>query len=120
MLLEGLVRCGWCGAALGYATAYGTGGLYGYYRCTTKKNTVRQGCAARDVPMEKLEAFVIEKLKAYALDPNAIREAVLVANEGRDEALAEVNAELQAKKQRSAERPEEAPQPPHADRGRGR
>ncbi len=94
-LLEGLLRCGSCGATM--TRTAGTsrnGGQHYYYRCGGKHRTAGTGCKVRDLPVGAVETFVIDQLKKYALDPAAIELAVQMANAGRDTELAKVEAEL--------------------------
>nr|MCU0684999.1 zinc ribbon domain-containing protein [Polyangiaceae bacterium] len=64
----GLVRCGGCGAALSPVSARKGGRLYRYYRCVRRDKGGRAACGARAAPAAALEAFVRERLRAFALD----------------------------------------------------
>ncbi len=94
-LLEGLVRCGACGATMSRMVANGTGGTYFYYKCSRKTRTSNAACKLRDVPAAALEKFVLDQLRGYSLAPGKIREAVAEANAGRDDELERVKEELQ-------------------------
>lgn len=69
-----------------------------YYRCGNKHRTAQTKCQVRDVPVNAVETFVIDRLKSYALSPSAIDRAVAAANAGRDRSLAEVEALLASKR----------------------
>lgn len=94
-LLEGLLRCGACGSMMTRASANGRSGQYFYYKCTKKHRTANIGCTIRDLRADAIEKFVIDQLRARALDPDAIKKAVAEANAGRDQGLAEVERDLQ-------------------------
>ncbi len=94
-LLESLVRCGECGGTMTRATGTGRGSTtYYYYRCSTRHRSVGEACSVKDVPAEAIEAFVLDRLRAYALDHGTIVAAVKSANQGRDEAFRAVEEEL--------------------------
>jgi site-specific DNA recombinase len=94
-LLEGLLRCGACGSMMSRASANGRNGQYYYYKCTKKHRTANVGCTVRDLPASAIEKFVVDQIRARALDPDAIKKAVAEANAGRDQGLAQVERELQ-------------------------
>ena len=94
-LLEGLLFCGACGTAMTRTSGTSwSGASHYYYRCANKHRTAQTRCQVRDVPVEAVEGFVLDQVKAYALDPRAIDQAVAVANAGRDQELAKVQAAL--------------------------
>ena len=98
-LLEGLLLCGACGAAM--TRSHGTswsGTKHYYYRCANKHRTAQTRCQARDVPVDAVEGFVLARLKAYALDRSAIDRAVAATNAGRDRELADIEAALSRKR----------------------
>jgi DNA invertase Pin-like site-specific DNA recombinase len=61
-LLRGLLRCGVCGASM---TPGGSRG-YRYYRCVTRDKQGKEACAARHLPAEAIESFVVERLRDMA------------------------------------------------------
>ena len=94
-LLLGLLRCGRCGAMMTHASANGRGGrTYFYYACTRKTRTVGTACATKQVPAADVEAFVLEQLRDYTVDNDAIAKAVRAANGGRDELVNAIDAEV--------------------------
>ncbi len=92
-LLEGILFCGTCGSAMTRSVANGAGGRYYYYKCSKKHRTAGV-CKVRDVPADVLEKFVLGQVRSFSLDSEAVRNAVSLANAGRDKALAEVQEEL--------------------------
>ena len=93
-LLDGLLRCGACGATMTRGAGTGRGRTYFYYRCGAKHRTAATGCKVRDIPVEAVETFVIGQLKRHAVDPAAITEAVRLANAGRDREVVAVEIDL--------------------------
>lgn len=72
-LLSGLLRCGYCGAAMsGFAShrTYKSGGEWHkrYYICG-ERNTTIDGCRARLAPADDLEAAVLQLVYRDFLDP---------------------------------------------------
>jgi site-specific DNA recombinase len=63
-LLRGLLRCGVCDAAM----TPGGSRNYRYYRCVTRDKLGTKACAARPLPAEAVEAFVVERLHTLAAD----------------------------------------------------
>jgi len=70
-LLTGILKCGQCGSAMTLAT--GKGGRYKYYKCTTRINKGSTFCDGPNVPMEKLDTLVIERLAEQVITPNRIQ-----------------------------------------------
>jgi site-specific DNA recombinase len=58
-LLTGLLKCA-CGASMMIAT--GKSGHYKYYKCTRRQNQGNYACTSANLPMEKLDALVLEQL----------------------------------------------------------
>lgn len=88
-LLGGFIYCGKCGSSMQGGPA--KSGKFHYYTCYNK---LRKGtCDARMVNKEKLEKFVIEKLKSRILTEENLAELVRLTNE-----------ELLASQHESAER----------------
>ena len=94
-LLEGLLRCGACGSLM--VCSLGTSRTrkkYFYYRCNKKHRSADTECRTGDVPVKVVEKFVLDQLRAYAIDERAIQHAVQEANAGRDKSLARLDADL--------------------------
>ena len=70
-LLTGLLKCGCCGAGMTLAT--GKGGRYRYYKCNTRIGQGRTLCTARSIPMERLDATVLQALADRVFAPKRVR-----------------------------------------------
>jgi site-specific DNA recombinase len=68
--LAGLVRCGYCGAAMIQNT--GKGGRYRYYCCSRKLKEGPSGCRGLRTPMEKLDVIVVGEVARQVLDPDRL------------------------------------------------
>lgn len=75
-LLTGLIHCAKCGGAMTIRT--GKGGRYRYYACSTKARQGTTGCSGMTVPMEKLDALVVDHLEERLLQPERL-ETILAA-----------------------------------------
>lgn len=93
-LLEGLLRCGSCGAMMTRASGTGRNGAHFYYRCTRKHRTAAEGCRTRDIPVAAVENFVLDQLRQYSVSKKTIIAAVREANAGRDERISALANEL--------------------------
>ncbi len=70
-LLTGFLKCGCCGAGMTLAT--GKSGRYRYYKCNTRIGQGRTLCTARSIPMEKLDATVLQALADRVFTPKRVR-----------------------------------------------
>jgi site-specific DNA recombinase len=78
-LLSGLIRCRNCGAAyIGYGAK---SGQFHYYVCGTAYSKGKAACPSQHLPKEKLERFVIDKIKGYILTEGHILDLVKQSNE---------------------------------------
>src|SRR5437016_977419 len=59
-LLTGLLKCACCGASMTLAT--GKGGRYRYYKCNTRIGKGIDYCESENLPMQKLDALVLNSL----------------------------------------------------------
>jgi len=59
-LLTGLLKCDCCGAGMTLAT--GKGGRYRYYKCNTRISKGIDYCKSENLPMQKLDAMVLNSL----------------------------------------------------------
>jgi len=59
-LLTGLLKCACCGAGMTLAT--GKGGRYRYYKCNTRIGKGIDYCESENLPMQKLDALVLNSL----------------------------------------------------------
>ncbi|ATX80225.1 Site-specific DNA recombinase [Mariprofundus aestuarium] len=69
-LLTGFLKCGCCGGSMTLAT--GKGGKYKYYKCTTRINKGTKACNGQSVPMENLDALILERMADKILIPSRI------------------------------------------------
>lgn len=93
-LLEGLLRCGKCGAGMIRSWGKGNGGQYFYYKCARKAKTANEGCPLKSVPAAAVENVVLSELSQYVVDRPALAAAVRDLNAGRADGLLQVRSEL--------------------------
>lgn len=65
-LLTGIIQCEQCGKAMTLAT--GKSGRYKYYRCCGKMSINVEACSTPNVPMERMDRLVLERLVDRVLD----------------------------------------------------
>ena len=70
VLLAGLIKCEACGCAM--ATATGKSGRYRYYKCTHKISTSPSVCATPNLPMERIDQLVLQRLVERVLTPERV------------------------------------------------
>jgi site-specific DNA recombinase len=68
--LAGLVRCGYCGAAM--IQNAGKGGRYRNYCCSRKLKEGPSGCRGLRTPMEKLDDIVVGEVARHVLAPDRL------------------------------------------------
>ena len=78
-LLGGLMKCAECGAGI-VGGAYKSG-QFAYYRCGKALRQGPKACPGHWLPRATIEGFVIDKIKAYILTDNNLRELVELTNE---------------------------------------
>jgi len=78
-LLEGLVRCGWCGGYLTPTYSGGRNGTYFYYQCTSANNGADE-CKMKRVSASALENLIARRLIEMGKDENLLREILEAAN----------------------------------------
>jgi len=86
-ILQGMLRCGWCGNYM--STKYSTGrkGLHYYYQCTKNAHGGKSACDMRYVPAAELEKVVLDKLKQMSRDKKRIQRIVNEANKDTESTL---------------------------------
>jgi len=77
-LLSGIVRCGICGAAM---VGQGSGHHYHYYMCGNARRKGREVCPSPILPKDKVEGFIIDRIKSYILTEENLEELVKLTNE---------------------------------------
>ena len=73
-LLRGLLHCTCCGGAFTPASTRKGSREYRYYRCVTRDKKGGDRCAARPLPAEAIEGFVIERIRAATRDGNLAKD----------------------------------------------
>lgn len=69
-LLTGLAKCAHCGA--GFVLGSGKGGNYNYYQCSTRIYKGISKCDAPNIPLEELDAAVLNVIAERVLQPDRI------------------------------------------------
>jgi len=77
-LLSGMIRCGQCGAAL---VGQGNGQGYRYYMCGNAHRKGREICPSPLLPKNKLERFIIDRIRGYILTEENLEDLVRLTNE---------------------------------------
>lgn len=78
-VLSGLIRCGKCETALiGHAVK---SGKFFYYMCGNARRKGREVCKTPLLPKDKIERFVIDRIKQYILTEDNLKEIVRLTNE---------------------------------------
>ncbi len=70
-LLTGLLKCGICGHAMTLVT--GKSGKYRYYKCTSRHSQGNHSCTSGNLPMEKLDDLVVDKLADQIFAPERLQ-----------------------------------------------
>ncbi len=85
-LLRGLLRCAACDTAMVHAPSRKDGRLYRYYRCMNSMRKGASACPTKATPADRVEQFVVDRIKCIGQDPALQRETF-------EAALAQVAAE---------------------------
>ena len=93
-LLSGLLRCGVCGKP--YTGQGAKGGRYAYYVCGTLLKEGAGSCDARYLNAEKVEGFIVEKIRDRILTDETITELVTLVAEEVDALAGELGGKLKA------------------------
>ena len=93
-LLSGLLRCGVCGKP--YTGQGAKGGRYAYYVCGTLLKVGAGSCEARYLNAEKMEAFIVEKIRERILTDETITELVTLLAEEVDSLAGDLGGRLKA------------------------
>ena len=104
-VLSSLIRCAKCGAAMIGATA--KSGRYHYYKCGNHFKRGKEACPAPSVSKNKIEGFVVDRLKEVVLTDKNLADLVRMVNEetrllagGRQERLEEIEKRLESSNQK--------------------
>jgi site-specific DNA recombinase len=77
-ILSGLVRCARCGTAMiGHAVK---SGKFFYYMCGNARRRGQEVCPTRLLPKDRVEEFVIDRIKRHILTEENLEELAQVAN----------------------------------------
>jgi len=79
-LLSGLLHCGKCDSAM--SGCWAKSGQYFYYECTQHQKQGKEACDCGLVSKDKLERFVLERIRGNILTDENIRELVLLVMNG--------------------------------------
>jgi len=71
-LLTGFLTCGCCGGSMTLAT--GKSGKYKYYKCTTRINKGSKACKGQNIPVDKLDTLILERMADKILIPSRIEQ----------------------------------------------
>ncbi len=78
-ILSGMIRCKECGTAMiGHAVK---SGKFFYYMCGNARRRGRDLCKTPLLPKDKIERFVIDRIKRYILTEENLEELVKLTNE---------------------------------------
>jgi len=77
-LLSGIIRCGVCGAAM---VGQGSSPRYRYYMCGNARRKGREVCSSPNLPSDKIEGLVVDRIKDYVLTEENMEELVRLTNE---------------------------------------
>jgi site-specific DNA recombinase len=78
-LLSGLLHCGKCGSAM--SGCWAKSGQYFYYECTQHQKQGKEACDCGLVSKDKLESFVLERIRENILTDENMRELVQLVND---------------------------------------
>lgn len=105
VLLAGLIRCGQCGHRMTLST--GKGGAYRYYKCTSRRNQGNHACSSKNLPMDKVDAIVLEQVTNRVLEPSRLqtlmselRQRIQSGKDSRNDRVAELERQLKANEDR--------------------
>ena len=91
-VLSGIMRCGVCGASM---VGHGGRRRYRYYMCGNARRKGREVCPSPPLPKNKIEGFVIDRIRGYVLTEDNLQELVRLTNEELTEASDERRERLE-------------------------
>jgi site-specific DNA recombinase len=104
-LLTGLLKCGVCGGSMTLAT--GKSGRYKYYKCTSRQNRGNHACTSANLPMEKMDALVLNQLAEKVFAParlqsmmTELRKRLRNAKDAQQQRIDELNRQLKQTEER--------------------
>ena len=93
-LLGGLLRCGVCGKRMRRNHSQKRGRRFAAYVCGTYLERGAAACPGSRVPLAKIEAFVVEKIRCIGRDPSFVAETIAAARRQLEEKRPSLEAEL--------------------------
>jgi site-specific DNA recombinase len=78
-LLSGLLHCGKCGSAM--SGCWAKSGQYFYYECVQHQKKGREVCNSRLIGKDRLESFVLERIRENILTDDNVRQLVQLVND---------------------------------------
>ncbi|CAH1386885.1 recombinase family protein [Candidatus Nitrotoga sp. M5] len=98
-LLTGLLKCGICDHAMTLVT--GKSGKYRYYKCTSRHSQGNHACTSGNLPMEKFDELVLDKLADQVFAPErlqemmaALRKHIQSSKNGQQARINELNRQI--------------------------
>ena len=92
-ILSGMIRCKACGTAMiGHAVK---SGRFFYYMCGNARRRGREVCQTPILPKDRIERFVIDRIKQYILTEENLEELVKLTNEELAQTCDEEREKLQ-------------------------
>ncbi len=86
-LLQGLLKCGWCGNYMSTKYCTGRNGLCYYYQCTRNANSGKSACKMKYAPAIQLENAVLSEIKKMSTDKQRVQKIVDEANKDTGSSL---------------------------------
>ena len=99
-LLSGIIRCGKCRAAM---VGQGSGHRYRYYMCGNARRKGREICPSPILPRDRVEGFVIDRIKGYILTEENLEELARLTNEELTQTCGEERERLELLQDQIAE-----------------
>lgn len=94
LLLQGLLRCGPCGAAMSPHYAERKKGKYYYYICVTAQRRGAAACPGSRVAVREIEGFVIERIREIGRDHTLVAETIKEARKALEVRRPEIQGEV--------------------------
>lgn len=106
-LLRGPIKCGVCGKAMSHSFSKKRKRMYRYYVCTTAVKQGRAACPTPSLAASDIEAFVVEKIRGVARDPELVRQVFQEATEMHAAQIERLKSERQFLQKQKVQRDED-------------
>ncbi|TAL18282.1 recombinase family protein [bacterium] len=93
ILLTGLLKCGTCGSSM--TTSTGRSGKYKYYKCSRKTRINAKACDSSAVPMEKLDALILDALSERVFTPEKVKNILTAQKKNGEKASGKLSGAIQ-------------------------